>query len=150
MAKRRSPLLWMAAAAVFLVLAAGTYGALIRPMVLGFTQVQNLSLMHNYVWHLEEYKRAHGSYPERLGEATRERPVFGRPIEIGQDLWNHPLSYRKQGAGFLLVSFGRDGKPDGTDYEALRSSQTQDETPCRNPDADQIVSEKGWHRSCGK
>jgi hypothetical protein len=122
-------------------------------MLAAITQIQNFELMKKYVRDLEAYRQKQGSYPDRLSEAVRERPVFGHPIEIGQDLWGHSLSYRKDGSGFLLVSFGRGGKPDGTDYGSLTPSEVwrKDEAEaCKNPDADQVVSEKGWLRACAK
>jgi hypothetical protein len=144
---------WIAGVALSLLLAAIAYGIVVRPILAASTQIPNFELMKTYVRGLEAYKQQQGFYPERLSDAVRERPVFGHPIEIGQDLWGHPLSYRRDGGMFLLVSFGRDGTPDGTDYGSLTPSTVwrQDEAKaCKNPDADQVVSEKGWLRACAK
>jgi hypothetical protein len=119
-------------------------------MELRAAQIQNLSLMRGYREALETYRKHHGVYPDALQQAVRTPPVFGEPIKIGQDLWGHSISYERLPHGFLLVSLGRDGEPDGTDYVALRSLTGSDESRCKDFNADQIFSDRGEHRTCGK
>lgn len=59
------------------------------------------------------------------------------------------MLYLSDGRSFLLVAFGRDGLPDGTNYWAV----LQRENPvlsCRGLNSDQFVSDRGSHRRCGK
>ena len=132
------------------LLMAGAYGFIVRPAKLATTQVRNLNLMRSYVDSVTSYKERHGAYPDVLTAALREGPAFGSTAARGADLWGHPVLYRRDQDGFLLVSLGRDGKPDGTDYAALRGAVERDEEPCRNPDADQVFSDRGDLRTCGK
>jgi hypothetical protein len=118
--------------------------------MLGMKQVQNLVLIREYEHGLEAHRARTGSYPVSLADAIQNQPVIGRPIPIGQDLWGNPMSYSRMADGFLLVSFGRDGKPDGTNYEQLRREGKLDNAPCHDVNADQIVSDRGEHRTCGK
>lgn len=57
---------------------------------------------------LKRYRAAHGEYPATLAEIE---PTFGRPMP--EDRYaNAPLSYRREGNGFVLYSFGQDGDDD--------------------------------------
>ncbi len=53
----------------------------------------------------------HGELPSSLEE------VFGR---VPQDPWGHPIIYRKEGAGFQLISTGPDGLEGTEDDISLR------------------------------
>jgi hypothetical protein len=138
------------AALIFLVVSGVVYGVVVRPFLLGMKQVQNLVSVREYARGLEAYRARAGSYPSTLAEAIQSQPVFGHPIPVGLDLWGNPISYSRVADGFLLVSYGRDGKPDGTNYEQLRREGKLDNAPCRDVNADQIVSDRGEHRTCGK
>jgi hypothetical protein len=140
----------LAVVAVLLTLSAAGYGFVIRPMQLAITQIQNFKLLDEYAEAIDASCARTRSYPEALREVMKKPPVYGRRIPIGEDMWGHPISYSRLADGYLLVSFGRDGMPDGTDYQKLRLEGVQDERPCRNPDADVIFSDRGRHRTCGK
>ena len=61
--------------------------------------------------------------------------------------------YEARGAEFVLVSLGRDGLPDGTDYWELRSSgitTRESDAVCGDYDADQVFSDLDEHIVCGK
>jgi hypothetical protein len=64
-----------------------------------------------------------------------------------RDAWGHPLRYFSDGSIFLLVSVGRDGEPDGTEYHELRKPGEPVDI-CDHPDADVVVSDLGWHSVC--
>jgi hypothetical protein len=58
-----------------------------------------------------------------------------------------------RGQSFVLVSYGRDGRSDHLDYWHLR--ELNDNSPrarniCFAWDADQVMSDRGFHRCCGK
>jgi hypothetical protein len=136
--------------AILLALSGAVYGYLIRPALLAVTQIDNLGLMRQYSRAIIDYRARSGQYPKALGDVMQKQPVVGRAIPIGEDMWGHPISYSELEDGFLLVSFGQDGRPDGTTYRELRLKGGQDEGPCRDPNADQIFSDRGEHRTCGK
>jgi hypothetical protein len=61
--------------------------------------------------------------------------------------------YQSRGTAFILVSFGRDNKPDGIDYWKMREINEQDSEKrltCYHPNADQVISDLGIHRACFK
>ncbi len=110
----------------------------IRPELLYIQQVGNHADCQSVRARIENVRDKTGKYPDRLPETM--------------DRWGHLLSYEKLADGYLLVSYGRDGKPDGSNYRSLRS---QGDHPsgysiCGQWDADEVVSDKGWHRLCGK
>ena len=124
-------------------------------MQLAITQIDNFTLLQEYARAIDQHFAQSRSYPESLVAVMPKSPVRGRKIPIGEDMWGHPISYTRLPDGYLLVSFGRDGRPDGTDYNRMRSesvfqSAAQQEKPCRNPDADVVLSDRGAHRACAK
>ncbi len=69
---------------------------------------------------LRLYHEAHGAYPERLAEMM---PAILSAVPM-DPLGSGPLVYRREGAGFVLYSVGRDGVDDGG----------QERTPTRRGD----------------
>jgi len=129
----------------------GAYFGRVRPIQLGMKQVGNLVHMRGYVAALDDFREAHGRYPQTLKEASADTKLpQGERFVGGLDLWGHPVLYRSDGSTYLLVSFGRDGQPDGSDYAAMRAVGRLDNSPCGNPDADIIFTESGELRTCGK
>lgn len=113
-------------------------------------QINNLELAKSYVQALEEYRGTHHAYPDRLSE------VFGlwrgyASAAPGADWWGHPLYYESNGRQFLLISLGRDGRPDRPmqGYGSFRSLE-RCRRICGRPNDDQVLSERGFHQACYK
>lgn len=135
--------------AVLLAVAAIFYFGWLRPVLLKGRQIGNHAHLQGLDACLREYVQLHGQYPRQLIEAL---PPERRTPESTTDNWGHPFHYSSDGATFLLVSHGRDGKPDGSDYAALRAAgpYPPDGLICGKNDADEVMSDLGWHRACGK
>ncbi len=117
----------------------------------GGHQISNMERARACVRQIDAYKTTHGRFPARLADAVEPR--------LNLDQWEHPFAYRSDGKKFILVSFGRDGSPDRDVYDYWRSRNaafTVYEAPeyvwsiCGRPNADQIMSDLGEHRICGK
>jgi general secretion pathway protein G len=74
---------------------------------------------------LNTYRLDMGHYPDTLDELLRsdkknwDGPYL--PKEVPSDPWGNPYVYRNKsenGAGFTLMSYGRDGRPGGEDDDA--------------------------------
>jgi general secretion pathway protein G len=74
---------------------------------------------------LNTYRLDMGHYPDNLNELLRsdkknwDGPYL--PKEVPSDPWGNPYVYRnisENGAGFTLMSYGRDGRPGGEDDDA--------------------------------
>lgn len=136
-----------------LTVAAGVaYAIVLRPMRLRFKQVGNLVDMRGYEWAIRHFHETHASFPLSLPAVLEEARQLsaGERFAKGLDGWGHPVLYRSNGEQYLLVSYGRDGRPDGTDYVQMRAAGRWDNGPCSDPDADIIFSDRGEHRTCGK
>ena len=132
---------------VLLVLAAALYYFLvIRPALNRAHQVRSLADMNTIAALLREYKEENGEYPADLREAIPDR----YSPRILADGFNIPFYFESRDGGFILVSFGKDRKPDGTDYWALRDSSAPMESVAGDFGADQVLSDHGWHREAGK
>ena len=140
-------------AAVVLVVAVGsTYvGLRWRALSNASDQWRNMERGRTCVREIDDFKRRYGAYPATLQQAVRG--------EHRLDAWGRPFSYATKGGGFLLVSYGRDGAPDPEVWDPWRARNpalTTHEAPkyvwtiCGRPDADQIMSDFGEHRICGK
>jgi len=64
-----------------------------------------------------------------------------------RDTYDKPLFYEAKSDGFVLVSHGRDGEPDGTNYWKVRGDLAEDSI-CGHPDHDVVISDKGPHFIC--
>src|SRR5262249_18790550 len=125
------------------VAGAVTCGFFVRPRLLYLRQLSNHEACRTEDRRIREYRERFGRFPKVLDEVS----VAGPPV----DGWGHDFHYESNGAAFVLVSFGRDGKPDGTDYWQLR--ETGDHPSgwniCGTFDADEVMSDTGWQRACG-
>lgn len=111
-------------------------------------QINNLELFKAYARALEEYERANDSFPATL-EAL-ERPLRSRILRpLGKDHWGNPIHYESRGHAYVLVSLGRDGHSDGLDAWDLREADVKQRI-CGDVDADQVRSDRGFHRACFK
>jgi hypothetical protein len=109
-------------------------------------QVRTLADM-NYLAHfLVDYRKNHGTFPKRLRTALPQERI---PTLLS-DGFGFALYYETKPDAFILVSFGARGKPDGIDYWALRNSPEPMKSVAGNFSADQVLSDKGWHREAGK
>jgi hypothetical protein len=149
---------WRKLASCFAWFAAGVAITLVVQSILGFRdhalQVQNLIKGRAYVEALEKYRTARRTYPPRLDLALpRDRHWLN-----GRDAWGTPMVYESDGRRFILISFGADRRRDyyGNFMDLRLPEVTPMKTPfpfwstCRNPDADQVMSDAGEHRICGK
>lgn len=84
-----------------------------------------------------------------LRRQAMETPDVPRLCKTGKDRWGNAIHYESKGDRYVLVSFGRDGKPDGVDYWRLREQNTYRRV-CGDLDADYVVSDRGSHQGCGK
>ena len=140
--------MWLGVAALVVI---GGYAGVVRPIKLGEKQIQNLIQMRVYTSALDEFKKRHGKYPTSLDDAILESDLTHKDVFLPKvDRWGHLVDYQSDGQQYLLVSFGRDGRPDGSDYAGLRRAGQLENGPCRNPDADTIFSDRGELRNCGK
>ncbi len=95
---------------------------------------------------LKQYKEEHGEYPPELRVAIPEK----YPPRILADGFGLPFLYQSRGDAFILVSLGKNGSPDGIDYWELRESSAPMERVAGQFRADQVLSDRGWHREAGK
>ena len=65
-------------------------------------------------------------------------------------MWGHPVRYLQSDEHYLLVSLGRDGRPDFDDYASLILEVPREVDICLRWNADQILTDAGWHQRCGK
>lgn len=129
--------------------AAAIYGGIVRPRLLGARQVYNHARCQGIDACVRQYFETAGRFPLTLGEAVPQALRAGDQVLDG---WGHEFLYKSDGKTFLLVSYGRDGKSDGSDYLALRASGNHPpgDSICGQYDADEVMSDVGWHRLCGK
>ncbi|MDX2000728.1 MAG: hypothetical protein SF066_23645 [Thermoanaerobaculia bacterium] len=99
---------------------------------------QFVGLAHDLERHRETWRR----YPESLSE------LQPKPKRL-TDAFGRRLLYLSESDRYLLISLGRDGESDGTNYWAARNRQ-EIYLRCAGLDSDQFVSDRGWHRRCGK
>lgn len=109
-------------------------------------QVRTLADM-NYVAHyLKDYRKNHGTFPRHLRAALPQKHI---PTLL-TDGFGFALHYETESDTFILVSFGARGRPDGINYWALRNSPEPMKSVAGDFSADQVLSDKGWHREAGK
>jgi hypothetical protein len=115
-----------------------------RPFIHRGRQVSNCANLWTFGRCLHEYKEKHGNYPARLAD--------GIPLDWfdGRDSWGNDILYLSDGTSFVLVSCGSDGKPDGINYLAIHPSDRRPEEDCDDATVDQILTDTGWYRACGK
>lgn len=117
-------------------------------------QIQNLVKGREYVHHVRTYHDTFGRFPESLAEAV---PADLRSRYDGRDAWGRPFLYEPRGGSFLLVSQGRDGRADVVDWWWIRdpcyavgTAPSVLTSICLAWDSDQVMSDLGEHRICGK
>jgi hypothetical protein len=112
-------------------------------------QRQNQERLEYYLDALEKHHEWAGTYPLNLVDSLDPGRIPGgvaKGLPL-RDAWDHPLRYFSDGKIFLLVSVGRDGKPDDIEYHDLRQEGVATDV-CHQPEADIVVSDLGWHVAC--
>ena len=138
---------WILTVATVLLILAGTvYIFQLRPAMLRSRQVRSLADMNAIARYLDDYQNVHKAYPTTLHEALPEKYI---PSLLKDGFGGHYL-YESRPDGFILVSFGSGRKPDGLDYWNLRNSSELVIRVAGEFSADQVISDKGWHREAGK
>ncbi len=119
----------------------------IRPFLGRARQIENVVHFEALSRELVRCYEENGRYPADLHAALGHLDWFE-----GKDSWGNSLFYMSDAELFLLVSLGSDGRPDGTNYLNARKDNSLPgfARPCENFEADQILSDKGWYRACGK
>jgi hypothetical protein len=119
-------------------------------------QISNLARIQFWQSALSDVERETGSYPETLEQALvlweTTRPATARPLSWDplQDNWGHLLQYIRASDGYLLASYGRDGRCDMHDLRAYGSATIIDESPCYAADRDTVLTDQGFVKGCGK
>jgi hypothetical protein len=137
---------------VALCLAAGAYVGFVRPLALRGRQVSALADMQSIARFVETYKDERGQYPRALSEAL---PGKWRDV-AKRDPWGAPFYFESDGTYYVLVSRGKDRSADFADYRHIRDASPTCEQDWHACDvrglwnADQIRSDRGWHRQAGK
>ena len=113
------------------------------------SQQRNQERIEYYLEALASHYEWQGTYPLNLVDSLDPGHIpggiaKGLPLRDG---WDHPLRYFSDGKMFLLVSVGRDGKPDDIEYHELRREGVAINV-CHRPDADIVASDLGWHVAC--
>lgn len=107
------------------------------------------------VRNLESMTEVARSIEELMGE-TGEYPVSLNLVSAGlsrNDWWGRRLHFQSSGSTFVLVSYGRDGIPNGQDYWAMRRQFLESErivNTCGDWAADQVLTDLGFVQVCGK
>ena len=126
-------------------LAAGAvaWGFILRPRLLVLRQVANHAACQAEEGRIRDYWQRFGVFPTTLEVAGTGEPL---------DAWGHRFHYESRGSSFILVSYGKDGQPDGGDYWRLREAGDHPRgwNICGHFNEDEVMSDKGWHRICGK
>ena len=99
-------------------------------------QVNNSILVQLLASRVRNERAAHGAYPKSINE---------------RDFWGRELLYIANGTGFVLVSFGRDGRPDRADYARLIGYKPSSvSNTCLSPSSDTVFTDQGPVSCCLK
>lgn len=119
----------------------------LRPRLLEARQVRNHGLAQYAAALLETHLDAHGQLPDTLRDLKGANAAA-----LSVDAWGNPFHFESRGEAFILVSYGRDGEPDGTNYWKLRDegSHPPGWRICGDFDRDEVIADVGYLRVCGK
>ena len=146
MRQGRSPrvprsILWTFATSA--ILAVFAWVSVIYPFLQRGRRERTLADMKVTTDYLLSYKEIHKDFPNNLIEAI----PTGKTLP--QDGWSHDFHYEHHKGAFILVSYGSDGKPDGSDYWMLREQGIVKDL-VDNFKCDLVTSDRGWHRVGGE
>ena len=145
MGSRLTRIVLVLLAAVGVPLAIAMYASSMQPRILEGMQRRSHAALRRLKARVDADVRRAGGPPPSI-----------RPVRDG---WGHEVLYLTDGRGFVIVSPGRDGKPDREGYEDLLASapapadQPGREGPrdiCGFFDADEVLTDRGWVAACGE
>ena len=122
-----------------------TYFFNIQPSRLRAKQVSSFANMQTIRCRLDKYAETHGRYPPDLQTMNHE---FSHTDLT--DGWGTPYLYQSRNESYILVALGSDGKEDSIDYWIVRVSYEELVDVTGIWTADQVASDKGWHRTASK
>jgi len=100
-------------------------------------QISTVAAIRNMVTVLDLYASEHGGrFPGNLGELKYKFPEWSL-----NDGWKRPLYYYSTGTTYILVSYGRSGKPDPQTAQAGGHSAENDY------EADIVLINRVWAQS---
>jgi hypothetical protein len=127
--------------ALTVAIAAPAWLFLVHPSLQRARQVRALTDLELTGSALHSFRESHGKFPSHLNALPNGAAgLFDR--------WGHRYLYLSDGSMFLLASLGADGRPDGSNYFDMRARG--EKRPCAGVNSDQVISDLGWHRRCGK
>ncbi|HEV8269219.1 MAG TPA: type II secretion system protein GspG, partial [Thermoanaerobaculia bacterium] len=94
-------------------------------------QVLTAGRIRDLAANIEAYKEEKGQFPATLEDAELDNAAAVDQRRV-QDGWGRRMLYYHTGASYVLVSFGRDGKPDG------------ESTGSEGWDTDLVYINRGW------
>lgn len=98
-------------------------------------QMNNSIILRQYADELRRQRQRDGRYPESFK---------------GLDYWQRPVYYKADEDRFVLVSYGKDGRPD-TEYEHwLTNPPNGRKDVCLFPNDDTVFLDTGSSRACSK
>jgi hypothetical protein len=133
--------------------ATASWALVLRAMKLRGDQVMNCSELGVHSEAVQRFHQSHGRYPASLEEAIQSSG-FSTRNGAGRDIWGNQMIYQTDGNAFMIVSLGKDGRSDATDFWALVGTPVADwkaeEVRCGNPNAYAMVSGNNRTRACCK
>lgn len=75
---------------------------------------------------LVSYKLKHKKFPQSLEELATGGFLESRTVPT--DPWGNPYVYQAQGSTYSIISYGADGRPGGSEYDADISSDNLEAT----------------------
>ena len=126
------------------------WGTLVYPRRHLGRQIDDLERMKLLRVALAEYEEHHGQFPPELPGVT---PFLADGVldrwSGFVDTWGNDFRYQSENSSYVLVALGRDGATEYTDYWSLRDAGDE-ENICGDLTRDQVLSDRGWNRYCGK
>jgi hypothetical protein len=108
---------------------------------LAFEPAETVRRMRELASALEFFRFKHDAYPKDAAAFPASLSPMPLPQIPGADAWGTPFAYRVDPTlrGYLLISFGADGKPDAGVYDAAGILKSFEPATTTDPKADIIV-----------
>ena len=109
--------------------------------VLAFEIAETVRRMRELAGALEGYRGKHDVYPKDAAALATSLSPKPLPVFPRTDAWGKPFVYRvdPSGQGYLLISFGADGKEDVGIYNANGVPKKMERETTTDPNADVVV-----------